>query len=877
MKIQLPLPLMLLLIIAVHATDCPAQERDRIDSLNNHLYAPPTETSPSISDWMMEYSTFEPLFVTYQNNTQQKLYVQTDKSFYSAGEKIWFTGFLVESIGHIPVILDQYINVDLYSPDGLIVTNQIIRHDSTGFNGSITLPADLQEGHYILRAYSRWMVKSAPDFLFHKTIRIGNKILTDIQTEIAYEKQPDANRRMKIRFVRNNKEPMNKKKIRCELFSDNKPDKTFTLRTDKEGRIEFDLPTDTDKRIKRVVQCTIEDAAIEFSRRIVIPPADFDFDVSFHPEGGDRLNGVHQTVAFKAISNRGTSLPIKGVVVNQKGDTICLLNTEHDGMGSCLLYGDSIETLHALVSGNGIQKQFPLPAVKRLGAAICVKKLKNDLVLDLKITNEDSDSLTLLGHTRGDLWFSKKLPAKNTTLSIPTDEMTGGILHLLLLKGEKPISERLFFIPPPDPPHVEMNSLHGSFNPRTELNFVLKMDPYHALDGWYAMSVTDGTLVEPDTINANIRSHLFLTSDLKGYVENPNYYLNENTQQTQRHADLLMMTHGWRRFSVESWEDKERIKQYIPEISQQITGRVENRTGKGIETDLITIFPYNNSLYNGKSDKTGYFRTEGLDIPDSTLVVMQAEKKNNTTIPILTIDTTLSIPPLNYHFPIYSAKESAIDSAYLDQALASYYEEGGISSIILKETVITGSKREQSLLYPINSPRNDDLPAAVNVGRSIRPGAFVAGNQIRIRGTYKTITDAIPGGDPEGGMPIPTEFLSGLSRGGSIVIDQNGNASVAMGRRSKGKVPEMLPNLKIFMMKGYERNATFYSPKYEKEYNNSVNDRRTTLLWNPDLLFDENGEATVTFFTADRKSDYRIIMEGVTRNGEILHFEQTIK
>ncbi|MFV0398511.1 MAG: MG2 domain-containing protein [Bacteroidales bacterium] len=280
MKIQLSLPLMLLLIIAVHTTDCPAQERDRIDSLNNYHDAPPTETSSSISDWMMEYSAFEPQFVTYQNNTQQKLYVQTDKSFYSAGEKIWFTGFLVESIGHIPVILDQYINVDLYSPDGLIVTNQIIRRDSTGFNGSITLPPDLQEGHYILRAYSQWMVESAPDFLFHKTIRIGNKILTDIQTEIAYEKQPDANRRMKIRFIRNNKEPMNKKKIRCELFSDNKPDKTFTLRTDKEAGIEFDLPKDTDKTIKRVDKCTIDEEAIELRRRFVIPPADFDYDVS---------------------------------------------------------------------------------------------------------------------------------------------------------------------------------------------------------------------------------------------------------------------------------------------------------------------------------------------------------------------------------------------------------------------------------------------------------------------------------------------------------------------------------------------------------------------------------------------------------------------
>jgi hypothetical protein len=43
-------------------------------------------------------------------------------------------------------------------------------------------------------------------------------------------------------------------------------------------------------------------------------------------------------------------------------------------------------------------------------------------------------------------------------------------------------------------------------------------------------------------------------------------------------------------------------------------------------------------------------------------------------------------------------------------------------------------------------------------------------------------------------------------------------------------------------------------------------DYRTTLFWEPEIKPGEDGRATVTFFTSDKASVYRIIVEGMTAN-----------
>lgn len=69
-------------------------------------------------------------------------------------------------------------------------------------------------------------------------------------------------------------------------------------------------------------------------------------------------------------------------------------------------------------------------------------------------------------------------------------------------------------------------------------------------------------------------------------------------------------------------------------------------------------------------------------------------------------------------------------------------------------------------------------------------------------------------------------------------------------------------------IKGYDRPRAFYSPDYSKDRDSDNADFRTTIFWKPDVKTDDEGNASIGFFTADLATRYRIVVEGVTAQGK---------
>jgi len=68
---------------------------------------------------------------------------------------------------------------------------------------------------------------------------------------------------------------------------------------------------------------------------------------------------------------------------------------------------------------------------------------------------------------------------------------------------------------------------------------------------------------------------------------------------------------------------------------------------------------------------------------------------------------------------------------------------------------------------------------------------------------------------------------------------------------------------------GYSAYREFYSPSYTSETIDSERpDHRITLYWNPNIIV-ENGRASVSFYTSDDLSGYKVFVEGITNTGEI--------
>lgn len=69
-------------------------------------------------------------------------------------------------------------------------------------------------------------------------------------------------------------------------------------------------------------------------------------------------------------------------------------------------------------------------------------------------------------------------------------------------------------------------------------------------------------------------------------------------------------------------------------------------------------------------------------------------------------------------------------------------------------------------------------------------------------------------------------------------------------------------------IRGFYEAREFYSPNYAiREENHILPDKRTTLYWEPMVITDEQGRASVAFFTGDVPGRYRVVAEGITATG----------
>ena len=86
-----------------------------------------------------------------------------------------------------------------------------------------------------------------------------------------------------------------------------------------------------------------------------------------------------------------------------------------------------------------------------------------------------------------------------------------------------------------------------------------------------------------------------------------------------------------------------------------------------------------------------------------------------------------------------------------------------------------------------------------------------------------------------------------------------------------------LPGSKV---EGYTVIREFYSPKY---YSRDVapgadRDVRTTIYWNPNVLIDpKKKEVVLSFYNNDVTDAFRVIIEGMTSDGRLIHYMTTME
>ncbi|MDR0796542.1 MAG: carboxypeptidase-like regulatory domain-containing protein [Tannerella sp.] len=650
-----------------------------------------------------------------------------------------------------------------------------------------------------------------------------------------------------------------------------------------------------------------------------------DFDVSFFPEGGNLPEGVLSRVAFKAININGYPENVSGKLIDEKGLEITSVESSHAGMG-VFNYTPSAgkRVFLQCKNTNDLEKRFELPRSNPRAYSLTVHWNNDEHLIGVNRSVQAPDiPYYLLAHCRGKvLYFSEWNKEYDDVVFVKEDLPAGIIQFVLLDKQMNPLSERLVFSKNEVSKKVEFHTDKTSYEKRGKVIASLQSPSPLGRDGVFShlsVAITDDKDIAIDS-STTIHSTLLLSSELKGYIENPAWYLQDDTASAVA-LDYLMLTHGWRRYDIPDVMKGNPKSSQIPfQISQEITGNVKSPArSRPVAGNEVLIMLDESNYEMTSTDENGKFIVQDFEYPDSTTYFLRAlSNRVNDRIDLVldrvTFPKLIYAPqnPVSTNTPLAerdneSASRSDAFMAKTEQR-ARYDEDMWI--LLLDEVEVTArrierKKEEPRLQFWANASsdatiRRDEIErlAYRNVVDYLRrvPGVRVSGDPdsygqksiINIRGSNSFQSGTAPLVLVDG-VPQPPGFdLNDLRTDEIESIDvfkgvstsafgmQGGNGVINITTRIGGgnSTPEReTNNYTAYTPLGYQKPVEFYAPKYEtlEAKNSAIPDYRTTIFWKPDVVISEDEEnAIFEFYTSDFTTTYSVVIEGLTMDGKII-------
>ncbi|TCC93400.1 TonB-dependent receptor [Pedobacter frigiditerrae] len=637
-----------------------------------------------------------------------------------------------------------------------------------------------------------------------------------------------------------------------------------------------------------------------------------DLDLQFFPEGGNLIKGIRSKIGVKAVTSDGLGANLSGYIINRNKEKVAEFKTVHAGMGIFALTPQASEKYTAIVTlADGTSKLFDLPSVMETGYALAVNAISDNINIRISSTADlvDSKDVYVVAQANGVIYasFTSKVDKPSLSASIPKKNFPTGMVHITLFNSiSKPVAERLIFVNHNDELRIEIkNTENAIIKKKSTINMVATDISGNPVDGSFSVAVTDVSKVAiNEDEEKTILSNLLLTSDLKGFIEMPNYYFNTANADRESHLDNLLLTQGWRRFL---WQDlineKDTEITFRPEQSLEIAGKVSSLGNKPMPNAKITMFSKTKGyplLLDTVSDANGNFVFDMLDIPDSAAFILQAKQgKDNKNI-------NLKVNP----YPVINNNKytgNAIDiSTYVEDTKTMFNELNKFNlldkGILLNTVNIVGIRALKPLINIPNSAnasgaadrvvKSDQLAYETNILTAFsKIGGVLVKNGMIYRASNRTISltqsaqpmliilDGVYVKQAE--QPGFISSMNPLDIEGIEVLTSNYNTSVygedgywgivyiTTKNGSTGVNPPST-NTTSVRNRGFTIKKEFYSPNYDDpKINQQMLDLRSTIYWDPNVNTDAKGIANFSYFSASSPTTYRIIIEGMDAFGNI--------
>ncbi|RZK74692.1 MAG: hypothetical protein EOO85_14860 [Pedobacter sp.] len=285
------------------------------------------------------------------------------------------------------------------------------------------------------------------------------------------------------------------------------------------------------------------------------------YDAEFLPEGGAMIDNIPGKVAFKAVDEQGRGIDVTGLLKTEKGEELVRFKSQHYGMGIFNFTPQAaIKYVAHMVFPDGSQKQYTLQEAKKSGYSLAVVQSADSLNIQIKCTKENSKDVRLIIKSPGLPEYVQPLSNSSlqTAISIAKENLPIGISQISLLDGANQVlAKRLVFIRNAKTLKLDIIPKKAVYKKGSRMSININAITPNGFDntGTFSLSVAEisADLNEEDEVT--ILSNLLLSSELKGYVENPNYYFIGTDTTRQMFLDYLMLTQQYRPDQAEELVD----------------------------------------------------------------------------------------------------------------------------------------------------------------------------------------------------------------------------------------------------------------------------------------------------------------------------------
>ena len=511
---------------------------------------------------------------------QEQVFVHMDNTCYFLGDTIYYKAYVRRSDTGTPSRISGVLYAELLNQDGFLVERQQLELQGGQVHGSFVLQDTLYGGYYELRAYTRWQL---------------NWGVTEHPHSV-FAEQWFYNKRMAKEYYQDYE----------KLYS-----RVFPV---------FDKPKEAGDFVHEMTLRPLR-------RRSKVDETSSKPKLLLFPEGGNLVDGVVNRVAFEVTSNEGLHQDGKVTVTDASDNVIAEAETEQRGRGSFTFTPQGGKKYKATFSGKKGTVRENLPASEKDGCAVQVINEGGDWRVDVKAAGvAASEELGMTVMHDGVLLDFQTIPAgASATIPLDNDDLQTGVCQVTIYNNAGRIyADRLFFCRKEDfvPASLRFSGLSDQpAEPFAPVSLAVEGGKPGAT---VSVSVCDATHSEYLYDNGNILTEMLLSSQIRGFVENPRYFFEEDDEQRARALDLLLMIQGWRRFSWRTMTEPGAFAlNHKPEQTPLLVGEVNKYLGEQRETMFandIDFVPVNagsslslTDVSQAASNKDGNMTKEAAD------------------------------------------------------------------------------------------------------------------------------------------------------------------------------------------------------------------------------------------------------------------------